>query len=108
MSWDFKPGMQVVCVDAHDTNECGFRELDRGRIYVIRWCGIYRLDGKDELCIRVEGVYRHLDPRFESWAPDDHEDTPFAARRFRPLRKRETSIEIFCSLLTPSKVKEEV
>ena len=82
-TWQFHVGQDIVCIKAaYDPQQKTTitPELVEGRIYKIRWVGIYNhyLDG-EYLGVRVEGIYRGICPH---WGYDDQ---PFRADRFRPL-----------------------
>lgn len=82
MTWDFKVGDKVVCVD--DADQFAFfydapNAVVKDQIYTVRWVGVDRCG----LCIRVFG------PR-ERGAADS---VPFKASRFRPIQSK--AIETF-------------
>lgn len=81
-----KSGQLVVCVNTipEKSSYPGFflitSPLQEGKIYRLRWVGLYDNAPFDNLgtrlCVRVEGIVR----------PDG--DTPYLACRFRPLVKK--------------------
>ena len=78
---EFYVGQDVVCIDDKTLPKM-YLEIREGEVYKIRWIGMHKayLHG-EYLGVRLEGIYRGECPQFG----DD--DTPFAARRFRPLIK---------------------
>ncbi len=103
MSWDFKVGQKVVCVNIEHAQHyqplCLF--LTVGNIYTIRWIGMFtwftRTSFQEKLGVRLEEVISDRDCNVNG------PDTPFFADRFRPLIKKQTSIEVFTKLLLPVK-----
>lgn len=78
----FVVGQHVVCVD--DTCSSGANvvgDLDgltAGRVYTIRWVGIYDSPKLGRLvCVRLREIIR-------TRCPTHGDDMPFAASRFRP------------------------
>jgi hypothetical protein len=91
----FRVGQKVVCVD--DLPPPGFDGQDmlirRGVIYTVREVGLPSwMDGTE--CIRLSEVRQAND------------DTPYWARRFRPIVDRPTDISVFKEMLHPSKIAE--
>lgn len=94
MSWEFKVGMKVVCVDdmpppKYWDGTVHAVPLRKGETYTLRWVGAhdFHSDGLQP-AVKVVGVYRP-DPEGN---PDDR---PFAADRFRPLVSKPDAIEQF-------------
>lgn len=102
----FHVGQKVVCVDDQDTHVDGIQELERGKIYTVRWVG--QQEAYRTYDYRWQRAYLgvrlvEISPRGDCavvW------DTPFCVTRFRPVqeRKRETSIECFKKLLNPQRI----
>lgn len=93
----FRVGQKVVCVDVSSflTGKPD-KEIDlvKGRVYTVREIGLTSwMDGSSE-CIRVEEIKVRR---------KDGSDTPFFARRFRPVVERKTDISIFTAMLNTSK-----
>lgn len=90
MSYEFYVGQKVVCVDDAPSGVLGTwdGQLKLRCIYSVRWVGMYDhiFEGKSP-CVRLVGIVRNN--------PSDGADTPFHARRFRPLIERSDAIEIF-------------
>ncbi len=106
MSWDFKVGDKVVCVNIDHSQSyqslCLF--LTVGNIYTIRWIGEFKFrlalmkNMETAIAVRlneVDGVDRDCQI--------NGPDVPFFAYRFKPLIKKQTSIEVFTKLLLPVK-----
>lgn len=84
---NFHVGQSVVCVD-DSSFYSSLDGLTKGKVYTVREVGLTSwMDGAP--CIRVCEIVRPYHPQ----SPD----TPFWARRFRPVRK--TSIEVFEAML---------
>lgn len=86
----FRVGQKVVCVDDSATPGRKWMHGDKptvGKIYEVMGFEIDYRDGK--LCLIVDA--------FPHWG--------FKAWRFRPIVERKTDIEIFTSMLKPSKVE---
>lgn len=78
----FYVGQDVICVDNGQPKDTTLpSELTVGKIYKIRWLGIYKhyVDGT-YLGIRVDGIDRGT---CAIWG---YVDQPFCASRFRPLK----------------------
>ncbi len=117
MSWDFRVGQRVVCVNDDGymyvarpkwlfwSEEKNFRHnLERGREYSISWTGVvtFREDGPI-LCVAVSGG-QWIGAEF---GPDRCQHPhPFPAHWFRPLVTRKTSIEVFDKILKGEPVAE--
>ena len=90
----FHVGQQVVCIDADDTNSWQVAELKNVKIYTLRDVVVEA----GEVGVRLHGVSRTvvgvIDPR----------DTPFFARRFRPLEDHR--MEQFRVHLAPVRQRE--
>jgi hypothetical protein len=96
---NFRIGQKVVCIDDKPSIVQGsLGLLKAGQVYTIRWLGDYMCPGTNEIQphIRVEEIHRPCG--------DDTEniDTPYKARRFRPIVERKTNISIFKKMLTPT------
>lgn len=95
----FRVGQKVVCVDARPTNIFGLSVLESGRVYTVRWVGLwgYAARRPNQLCIRLEEIDRGEDPG----APHMIEifDMPFRATRFRPVVEKKTDISVFTAML---------
>ena len=90
----FRVGMKVVCVDVSIFNAPSLGTLRKGGIYTIRWIGIEL----GQPCVKVVEIIRPCRTDFLAV------DTPFLARRFRPVVERKTDITIFQRMLTPTGV----
>jgi hypothetical protein len=100
----FRVGQKVVCVDDSPTDADGGKELERGQIYTVRWCGVWGWPSvyKDEVCVRIFEVVRGPD----EWVPECV-DLPFSVHRFRPIVSRKTDISALKALLVPgAKIRE--
>jgi hypothetical protein len=96
----FYTGQKVVCVNDDKTNNKGVKELKKGEIYTIRWCGVFDgpytttdRNGKG-VSVRLFEVKRRRDE-----AP--FQDYPFKSSRFKPLVERKTDISVLEKLLLP-------
>ena len=79
---NFRVGQKVVCVDASSTSTRGKDfELQKGRIYTVRWTGTY----EEMVCIRLEEITKR-----SREAANPVRDMPFRATRFRPLVEKKT------------------
>ena len=93
----FYVGQKVQCVDNNCYSISGqISGLAVGQIYIVRWVGDYRGINDDGCHIRVMGVVRK------------GRDTPFMARRFKPVVEKKTDIGIFIAMLTKARSKEPV
>lgn len=98
----FRVNQKVVCVDDERTDATGVKDVHRGEIYTIRWCGIHSTPWHpEEYCVRLLGI-----ERVDSWVPSNI-DCPFRASRFRPIVERKTDISVFTAMLNPSARKVE-
>lgn len=99
----FYIGQKVVCINNTPMfpgeNLNGLR---KNAVYTIRWHGFISLGYfPSEYKVRVEELYR------KKRSNSIMEDLPYLAHRFKPLREKPTSIEVFERLLHP-KEKEKV
>ena len=107
MSIEFHVGAQVVCLDdVYWPGEAG-DQLEKGRIYTIRKIDPAHPFTDDTFKhVSVPGLWleeaRRVSPRV---TVGDPKDTPWSARRFKPVRK--TDISVFTAMLTPTKVTED-
>lgn len=101
----FRVGQKVVCVDDRPTDAAGGKELERGKIYTVRWCGVWGWPGvyKDEVCVRIEEVLRGAD----EWNPSCV-DMPFGCHRFRPIVERKSDIGFAHEILRKVTRKDRV
>lgn len=106
MSWEFRPGMKVVCIKRGEwLGPFGEMRLEneypvyRG-IYTIRDVSICSADG--EVYLRFEELRNpQVEPDF-----DGEIEARFWAAQFRPLVERKTDISVFRAMLTPKRVEE--
>lgn len=96
MTWNFKVGDRVVCVDDASRPEGGGSGPDvcnwiaKGNIYTIRKVG-----GRVRMLIWLSGINRKT---------EGFSDSGFLAVRFRPVASKPTSMDIIRSIvLDPSK-----
>lgn len=101
----FHPGQRVICINDDPLSYHGapsnndLRGLKKGRIYVVRWCGIfYHEIVGPHAGVLVEGIVRIHQGR----------DYPFAIGRFRPVVETKTDISIFTKILDDVRHKEPV
>lgn len=95
MSYNFKPGDRVVCVDASTINNPPDRPLVKGAVYTVR--ALWTLTSGECGIIPV-GIDPGYD--FTGWA--------FRASRFRPVAEKPTSMDIIRAIvLDPSKPIED-
>jgi hypothetical protein len=91
MSYNFRVGQKVVCVDPKNTNTSEIPELIYGAVYTIR--------GKDtrgsENYVHLEEVRRNIFGYVR--------EVPFYAKRFRPAIDRKTDISELQKLLVSNK-----
>lgn len=86
----FRVGQKVVCIDAK-----GHRLIKTGQVYTIRQVGLVAwTDGS--AAVRLEEICRGPRDRCDGSRGDD---TPYYARRFRPVIERKTDISIFTRML---------
>lgn len=90
MGCNFRVGMKVVCVNADGVAEILFV---KGSVYTVSYIGVTQMGN---YVINLEEV------------PVTSPEGSWYASRFRPIVERKTSIEVFRSLLNPSKVGEPV
>lgn len=98
MAWEFHVGQRVQCIN--DEAMPGFNsiELKKGETYVVRSIEPHTWRDPDTgAVLSGMGIHVHGLRCFGQ--------APFAARRFRPLRERKTSIECFRALLNPTDKK---
>lgn len=92
----FHVGQKLCCVD-DSAWKCSLRNLPnrpvKGRVYTVR--GFFGADS-----IYLEEI---LNPSDAKWGNGDVGEGSFWTRRFRPIVERKTSIEIFTTMLNPSK-----
>lgn len=98
------PGQLVECVDDRLTDKSAdpyivfsLDGLQRGRIYTVRWAGIYAdREAAPEYMVRLEEIHRGqcgVDPTIF--------DRPYRASRFRPVD--EGRLEVFRAMLAPTR-----
>lgn len=118
--WDFKVGMEVICIDDSPTTQDGKCDLVMGHVYTLRWVGMWQhpTEKSEILCVRLNEIVR--DGPFGGYTRDEvvpiigeelYEyclDMPFRADRFRPLEKKstETGMAILRGILAGEKILE--
>jgi len=98
MTWSFKPGDKVVCVD--DSTRPGTiwygDAPEVGKIYTIKRVFFDVADSPVLSFLEIERSYR---------SKAEHGDNiGYGVRRFRPVQTKKTDISIFTDMLTSSKV----
>lgn len=99
-------GQRVVCIDDTCYNEMpimydeyyigGLDGLKVGEQYTIRWVGMWQgIYVEPMVCVRLLEIVRNSMPMYG--------ETPYQARRFKPLEEKKTDIGIFTKLLVPNK-----
>jgi hypothetical protein len=108
--FEFQLGQEVICVDTSIVPPASSapKELVLGRIYTIRWIGIWKRQhgGGEEVCVRVEDIHRYRRLPYGSHGFATY-DIPFLALRFRPLKKNTTNIDVFTEILNATKISED-
>lgn len=103
----FQVGQKVVCVDDSPTTTTGRRELSKGAIYTVRWCGYFHSPRFGS----TTGVRLFEVARISCPLPQDDPDLPFNVKRFRPIDERKqstkTGMTILRGLLNGAPVKED-
>ena len=105
MTWSFKPGDKVVCVDDDEDSYVlpghVYRrglELKRGEVYTIRDGCFQHPNYPGNTIVRLVEIKR--EPMSEVF----RDEGAFCALRFRPVQTKKADISIFTDMLTSSKV----
>lgn len=101
---NFHVGQKVVCIDAGQTNRIGFQELEKGRVYTVRWVGVDENMNPLRPELNVTLIRIRLVEVARLSAPDM--DVPFSSYRFRPVIERKTDISIFTEMLRDVRSRE--
>jgi hypothetical protein len=106
LDW-LKPGQEVICIDAANTNSSGVADLVEGAHYVIE--AVY--DMESIIQIMKQNQYTSMRPAFGvhlvgvSRRDATAFRMPFHYQRFRPVIKRTTDISSLEALLKTTKIK---
>lgn len=95
----FTKGQKVVCIRDDVCRADGVKELVKGNVYTVRWCGY---DQAPWLCVRLAEIFRNDVVASASGGYRNNIDCPFNADRFRPL----TDISIFHEILRKATKKQ--
>lgn len=97
MGCNFRVGMKVVFVDDSEGHDGSRAPLVKGKIYEVFSVEEGRCHDGPAIGLKLVGV-----PVLERYPQG------YNSERFRPIVERKTSIEVFRSLLNPSKTRETV
>jgi len=81
MSWEFKPGMKVVCVNTgelHPFKGCNTHLKENG-IYTLNWVGFATHERVNYIGVTLKEIEANF---------NNPEYRPFLAERFRPLQSK--------------------